>query len=182
MLVDDVAEPLLFGATEGREREGRREREPSTIEPRRELRAQPPRERQAPFDPERFAPQQLGDRGFRVSVLAKRRGDAGFVHRPGGFRGGVGVEKSRLHGREGLDRLDDDRDFGAALRAPEGESLEAVEDFERVPRGGHAQRQRREVRAVRAFAAQRRERGPQAFERNEDHRVSSGSGRIWKSG
>ena len=183
MPVDDVSEPLLLGAAEGAQRQGHRQREPSAIEPRREFGSQAACDREPPLDPEGLSSEVLGDGGFGEPVLVAQGGDdAGFVHGTGGPRGGVGIQKPRLHPGGALDRLDDDRDLGAALRAPESQSLEAVENLEGVPGGGHAQRQRREVRAVRAFAAQRREGRPQPFDRDEDHRVSSGSGRIWKSG
>jgi hypothetical protein len=181
VLVDDVAEPLLLGAAEGTKRQGHREREPSPVKPRREIRAQPPREREPALDPERFSPESLGDGGFGELILVAQGGDdAGFVHRAGGFRGSVGVEKSSLHRREGLDRLDDDGDFGAPLRAPEGQSLEAVEDLEgAVPRGGDAKRQRRQIAAIGSLAAQRRERCAKPVDRDGDHGVAPGSGRSW---
>jgi len=146
VLVDRVAEPLLLDAAQGAQRQGHRQREPSAIEPRRELRGQPPRERQPALDPEGLSSEVLGDRGFGEPVLVAQGGDdAGFVHGAGGLGGRIRVQKPRLHGPEGVDRLHDDRGFGAALGAPESQSLESVKDFERIPRGRHAKRQRREV-------------------------------------
>jgi len=146
VLVDGVAQPLLLGAATSAQRQRDREREPAPIEPRGQVGRQPAREREPPLDPQRPAPQELGDGGLgHLVILVQRGDDPGLVHGAGGLGGRVGVQEACLHGGGALDGLDDGRNFRQTVRAPAGQALEAVEDLEGVPGGRHAKRERGQV-------------------------------------
>jgi hypothetical protein len=172
--VDRIAQALLLGASEGAQLQGDRQRELAAVQPRRRFRREAPCQRQPPFDPQRLAAQELGNRAFGMSVVPQRPDHARLVHGAGGLPGRVRVQEARFHGRSAFDRLDDDRDFRAAFRGPPGQAFEAIQNLERpVSGGGHAQRQGGEFGAVGPLAAQRREVRPQARDRhqfNERHR------------
>jgi hypothetical protein len=186
MAVDGVAQALLLGAAKGAQRQGDRQREPAAVEARGEFGSELPRERQPSLDPERLAPQELGDGGLGEPVVVAQRGrHARLVHGAGGLVGRVGGKERRLHRGGAPGRLDDDGDFRLPFGAPGGQALETVEDLEHVSGDRDAEREEPERRVgVAPFSAERGERGLESVDgdvENQAHLTSS-TGRIWKSG
>jgi hypothetical protein len=181
---DDLCKTPLLPVAEGAERHGHREGERSAIEAHLELRRQPPPEGEPPLDPGLLPPEEFPDRRGREPVRPRERlHDARLVHGARGLLGRVGLQKAHL-ARHAAHRLDDDRHLAASLRAPAGQALEAVEDFQgAILLLGDAQGHGGEVAfAVGALAAQGGEAGPEALDghgEDESHRQGSSRGRIW---
>ncbi len=130
LAVDDGQAGGLVWLPQARQRVGERGADPAACEPVLGLLGELASQGQAPLDPDRPSPQEPGHLRGRVVVLVHERADhPGLVERCCGPRGGVGREQQPLvlGGREG--RLHDDGHEAAALLAPAGESLEAVEDL-----------------------------------------------------
>ncbi len=157
------------------------------VELEAQLRGEPPGKGETTLDPRLLPPQEFPDGGDREAVLiGERGGHARLVHGADRARRRVRGEEPRLLGDAG-GKFDHDGDFLAALRGPDDQALEAVEDLvDAVRGGGDADGERREERStVPALAAKSPQRGPEAIhgdELDEAHRRTSPTGRIWKRG
>lgn len=181
---DGVTKTALLLLGECRKRQGYAETQAATLQPLSKLRNEPPCDGEPAFHPGLLPSQELRDGGGGQAILRlERGGHAGFVHGGGGTAGSIGLEEPRLE-RDARDRLEDDRDLLAAFRAPLGQALESVENFQSTVFSlRDAKRHRREVfLSPPRRAAERSQRSRQALQRHhldKTHAPASSSARSW---
>jgi hypothetical protein len=89
---DRVRETALLSGREAAQSQGDREGHAPGVETILQIGSQPSRQKQAPFHPGLFAPQELGDGVRREAVLLRQRSDhAGLIHRAASLGRRVGL-------------------------------------------------------------------------------------------
>ncbi|HVQ78073.1 MAG TPA: hypothetical protein VMT79_21340 [Candidatus Binatia bacterium] len=183
---DRLGQPLLLAARQARQGGGGGGRQAAVIEVRGHLGGEPPAEGQAPLHPAAPMGQQLGDlRRRELIVIREGADDPRLVHRAHGAPGGIGRQQSGLVDDPGAGGLFHDHgDVRAALAAPAGQALEAIEDLVgAVPDRRHPQGQRGQGGAgIRARAPEGRERGGQLRDghvEDQAHGRVSARGKSW---